>query len=218
VVRGVILAAGASSRMGRPKAALRLEHPGDTFLSRLLRTYIVAGIPDVVVVTGANAELVRASAGPPDARIRFAHNAAWETGQLSSLLAGLAAHLPGAGGRDDTIEAVMMTLVDVPLVLPATCVKVLSAWRATRAAIVRPARGGEHGHPVIFDRVLFDALRAADPRHGAKAVVRANADRILDVPIDDDGAFTDIDTPAEYETLLRRTKTPQSLGGSENLS
>ena len=203
--------------MGRPKAALPLNDRGETFLFRLLRTYLVAGLPEVVVVTGANVELVRAAAGPIDPRVHFAHNASWEAGQLSSLLTGLEARAPGTSHGDRLIEAVMMTLVDVPLVSPATCVRVLSAWRTSRAPIVRPARGDEHGHPVIFDRSLFDAFRAADPVQGAKAVVRAHADRILNVPIDDEGAFADVDTPAEYEALLRRTKTPQRHRGSENL-
>jgi molybdenum cofactor cytidylyltransferase len=216
VVRGLILAAGASSRMGRPKAALPITDRGDTFLSRILRTFIVAGVPEVVVVTGANAELVRAAAGRVGPRVRFEHNAKWEAGQLSSLVAGLDARVPGTAAGDDRIEAVMMTLVDVPLVSPATCVRVLSAWRASHAPIVRPARGDEHGHPVIFDRSLFDALRSADPLQGAKAVVRSHADRILNVPTDDEGAFTDVDTLAEYETLLRRTKKPQRPRGSED--
>ena len=205
MVRGLILAAGASSRMGRPKAALPLADRVDTFLSRLLRTYIVAGIPEIIVVTGAHAELVRAAAGRVDARVRFEHNAQWEAGQLSSLLVGLNAPVP-ASRSDLTIEAVLMTLVDVPLVSAATCARVVAAWRASRAPIVRPSRSDEHGHPVLFDRALFDALRAADPGQGAKMIVRAHADRILNVATDDQGAFADFDTDAQYQTLLRGTK------------
>lgn len=204
MVRGVILAAGASSRMGSPKAALPLSHRSDTFLARLLRTYVVAGVPEIIVVTGSNAEVVRAAAGPTDPRVRFVHNDAWPTGQLSSLVTAVdaAAYAPDASNR--LLEAVMVTLVDVPLVSADTCRRVLAAWRATRAPIVRPARGDVHGHPVIFDRALFDELRAADRETGAKAVVRAHAGAIVNVPIDDDGAFVDIDTVAEYEAALAR--------------
>jgi molybdenum cofactor cytidylyltransferase len=203
VVRGLILAAGASSRMGRPKAALALRDRADTFLSRLVRTFIVVGIPEVVVVTGANAELVQRAAGRVDARVRWAHNPQWRSGQLSSIVTGLDA---GSAAERRTIEAVMMTLVDVPLVSPSTCARVLAAWRESRPPIVRPARGHEHGHPVIFDRVLFDELRAADPLQGAKTVVRAHANQILNLPIDDDGAYADVDTEEEYDALLRRIK------------
>jgi molybdenum cofactor cytidylyltransferase len=101
---------------------------------------------------------------------------------------------------------VLMTLVDVPLVSPATCARVIAAWRESRAPIVRPARGDEHGHPVIFDRAIFAELRAADPQHGAKTVVRAHAAQILNVPIDDEGAFADADTEADYQSLLGRLR------------
>ena len=97
MVRGLILAAGASSRMGRPKAALPLTDRADTFLSRLLRTYIVAAVPEVVVVTGANAELVRAAAGRVDARVRFEHNANWE--QRATLVAARGTRRARARGR-----------------------------------------------------------------------------------------------------------------------
>src|SRR5262245_4539965 len=189
--------------MGCPKAALPLADRADTFLARILRTFIVAGIPDIVDVSGANAEVVRREADRFDRRVRVLHNAEWQTGQLSSLVTALDAAV--AGSRSDrVIEAVMMTLVDTPLVSPETCRRVVAAWRSGRAAIVRPARGDVHGHPVVFDRSLFDELRRADRKGGAKTVVRAHAADILNVPIDDDGAYIDVDTAAEYEALLAR--------------
>ena len=208
MVRGLVLAAGAASRMGRPKAGLPLTDRADTFLSRILRTLIVAGVPDIVVVTGAHAEIVLEAAGRFDRRVRFAHNADWQTGQLSSFLTGLAADA-GAWQTRRELEAVLMTLVDVPLVAPDTCRRVLAAWRATRKRIVRPARGDVHGHPVLFDRSLFDELRAADPQIGAKAVVRAHDGEILNVEVEDDGAFLDVDTDAEYQALLARLREPR---------
>jgi CTP:molybdopterin cytidylyltransferase MocA len=93
-----------------------------------------------------------------------------ETGQLSSLLVGLNA--PARGCRDDTIEAVMMTLVDVPLVSPTTWCACSPAWRASRAPIVR-RRGDDHGHPVIFDRALFDELRSRSVARRRRSSVRA---------------------------------------------
>ncbi len=196
VVRAVILAAGASSRMGRPKAALPLTDRADTFLSRLIRTFTAAGLPDIVVVTGAAADVVRAAAGCTNARVRFIHNAGWESGQLSSIVTGLDER-PG-----ERIEAALVTLVDVPFVSADTVARVLRAWRSSRAPIVRPARDGEHGHPVIFDRAIFQELRDADPRIGAKAVIRARAHAILDVPVDDPGAFLDMDTEHDYRAAV----------------
>lgn len=200
VVRGVILAAGASTRMGRAKAGLTLDSTGQTFLAQLVRQFTAARLPDIVIVTGAEPETVRKAAGPLRPPVRFEHNEQWASGQLTSLLAGLR---PRFG---DALEAIMVTLVDAPLVTDATVRRLLQVWRAQRAPIVRPARGETHGHPVIFDRVVFDDLRGADPRVGAKAVVRSHRECILNVPVDDPGAFVDIDTPDDYERLLRELR------------
>lgn len=189
-----MLAAGASTRMGRPKAGLALAR-GDTFLSRLTRTLLDAGLPRVVVVSGAQPDAVRAALRLRHRGVRLVRNAAWEGGQLTSLLAGLDAL------DSPRLEGVLVALVDVPLVARSTVAAVVAAWRRTRAPIVRPARGVEHGHPVIFDRAVFDELRAADPALGAKPVVRRHAEAIVDVPVDDPGAFRDFDTPEEYEAV-----------------
>ena len=179
--------------MGQPKAALTIAHRADTFLSRIIRSLTSAGLPDIVVVTGAAADVVRRAAGRVDRRVRFVHNARWEDGQLSSLLVGLG---------DSRLEAALVTLVDVPFVSPETISRVLQAWRSSRAPIVRPARGDLHGHPVVFDRAVFKQLHAADLAAGAKSVVRAHAQDILNVPIDDAGAFLDVDTQQDYVTAI----------------
>ncbi len=186
--------------MGRPKAGLTLSDPADTFLSRLIRTFIAAGIPDIVVVTGSTPAAVRAAAGRTRRQVRFVHNAQWSHGQLSSLLEGLGRR------NEEVVEAALVTLVDAPLVSVATVARLLATWRERRPLIVRPARGEEHGHPVLFDRRLFDELRAADPALGAKTVVRAHEADIVNLPIDDPGAFLDIDTEQEYRDALRELR------------
>ena len=125
------------------------------------------------------------------------HHAGWAAGQLSSLLAGLAAV------DDAALEAIAVTLVDVPLVRAATVRVLLDAWRQSGAPVVRPAIGDRHGHPVhIFDRATFAALRAAPLDIGAKAVIVDYGARVLNVPTDDAGVLRDVDTPAEYAALL----------------
>jgi molybdenum cofactor cytidylyltransferase len=99
----------------------------------------------------------------------------------------------------------LLTLVDVPLVSPATIRAVIDRYKATQAPIVRPVRGDEHGHPVLIDRSLFGLLRAADPAAGAKPIVRDHVSVAGDVVTEDDGAFVDIDTPAAYERVLHDT-------------
>lgn len=217
IVPGVVLAAGRSSRMGRPKALLPAGG-GETFLSRIVRTLREGGVRDVVVVAASDGPLreIRAalaslapgapdtggaalSGASPDARIVL--NPDPSRGQLSSLLCGLEAV------DQPNVSAMLLTLVDIPLVESATVRALLDAYANTRAPVVRPVQAdpavGEahrrHGHPVILDRALFDPLRAADPAEGAKPVIRACDSRAVTVPVDDPGAFADIDTPEAYQ-------------------
>jgi len=195
MIRAIVLAAGASSRMGQAKAALPLGTTGDTVVSRVVATLLAAGLPSVAVVAGAHIDAVRAAMPRFEPRACVIEHPGWAQGQLSSLLAGLAAV------DDPQLEAILVTLVDVPLVRPDSVAAIVHAWRQTRAPIVRPVDGDRHGHPVVFDRAVFDDLRCADPAVGAKAVFAAHASRRLDVSISDDGAFLDIDTPTEYRIV-----------------
>ena len=200
VIPAIVLAAGRSSRMGRAKATLPLGD-GDTFLTRIVRTFLDAGVDDVVVVVGHDAEAIVAafarerSAGALRCQPRLRSR--------STLVA-----LAGLGVVDRPgVDAVLVTLVDVPLVSAATVRTVLDCYRRTHAQVVRPTSGTRHGHPLLIDRSLFDALRAADPAAGAKPIVRAHASPAGDVAVDDEGAFTDIDTPEDYERLNRAGAT-----------
>lgn len=198
MIPAIVLAAGRSSRMGRPKALLPLEN-GDTFLSRIVRTLQAAGVEDVVVVLGHDAEAIAESMAATDLRVRVAFNREYDRGQLSSLLAGLnVVDRPG-------VQAVLVTLVDVPLVSEATVRAVIERYRETRVPIVRPRSGERHGHPLLIDRSVFDELRRADDAAGAKPVVRAHASDNGDVAVRDEGAFVDIDTTADYRRIADRT-------------
>jgi molybdenum cofactor cytidylyltransferase len=195
MIPAIVLAGGKSSRMGRPKALLSVGASGVTFFDRITRTLVEAGFEDIVVVVGADAEAIRRGVTLTPG-VRIVDNPDHERGQLTSLIAGLRA-------IDATrATAALVTLIDVPLV-SATTVRTLIAVQCQRnASIVRPVSNGRHGHPVIFGRALFDELKRADPSQGAKPVVRAHAEDMIEVPIDDEGAFIDIDTPEEYERLI----------------
>ena len=198
MIAPIVLAAGESTRMGSPKALLP-DRDGRPFVARIIRTCAEAGFDEVTIVTGTlHARIVAAvAADRPPIAVRFARNPDPSRGQLSSIWTGLdAAVHPGT-------RAILVTLVDVPFVSSATVRAVADVYRRSGAAIVRPAIDGRHGHPVVFDRALFDALRRADPSAGAKSVLRANADAIVHVTVDDHGSFVDVDTPDEYERLLR---------------
>ena len=192
----VILAAGDSTRMGSPKAAL-LTPGGTTFVARIVQTLRDASVDDLVIVTGRHHDAVVAAIArnerstPP----RIVRNPDPSRGQLSSLLTGMDVVVT------PQTDAVLMTLVDVPLVRVSTVTMVIDTWRRLRAPIVRPAIGDQHGHPVIFDRAVFDELRRAPLDAGAKSVVRAHEHEIVNVPVDDEGCVRDVDTPSDYEEM-----------------
>jgi len=193
VIPAIVLSAGRSSRMGRAKALLPLAG-GDTFLVRIVRTFLEAGVDDVVVL-GHEADAIAASCAASGVPARFVVNSEYDRGQWSSLIAGLGTvDRPGVAG-------VLVTPVDVPLVSAVTVRAVIDRYRRSHARIVRPTSGARHGHPLLIDRSLFPELRAADPSEGAKPVVRAHASPEGDLDIADEGAFTDIDTVADYERI-----------------
>jgi CTP:molybdopterin cytidylyltransferase MocA len=195
VLPGIILAAGRSSRFGRPKALLPAG--ATTFVGAVLSALAVGGIEEIVVVTRPG-DSALASEVPRAARAaRIVENPKDEAGQLSSLLAALdAVDRPG-------VDGVLVTLVDVPLVTAAAVRALIAAHRdGPGAAILRATHRGRHGHPVIFTRETFAALRAADEGSGAKAVMRQYG--VLDVEVDDPGVVEDVDTPADYVRLFGR--------------
>ena len=199
MIPAIVLAAGKSSRMGRPKALLPIGPDHDTFLTRIIAELRAGGVDRIIVVIGGNAPAVRASL-PPDPWITVVENANYEQGQLSSLLVGLDA------ATREQVDAVMVTLVDLPLITAATVRAVLAGHQQSpHAALVRPRRGLRHGHPAIFHRMLFDELRNADPSRGAKPVVLAHQAEEVHVDVTDDGPFTDVDTPDDYDRWIRPT-------------
>ena len=204
MIPAVVLAAGRSSRMGRPKGTLPADDR-DTFLSRIVRTFLAAGVDDVVVVLGHDAETVAESFSRSGLPARFALNREYDRGQVSSLQAGLAVvDRPG-------VTAALLTLVDVPLVSESTIRSVIARFHETHAPVVRPVNAGRHGHPILISRALFDLVRAADDEHGAKPVIRAHASDAGDVSVDDEGAFVDIDTADEYRRIIAQTLRPDKI-------
>ncbi len=190
----IVLAAGRSSRFGRPKA---LAGAGETtFITQILQVLADADVEERVVVgrPGDDALSVEVAKATPPARLVV--NAEPDRGQLSSLIAGLNA----VDGVD--VAGAIVLLVDMPLVTAPTIRRLIDASRTSNALVVRAVYDGRHGHPVIFKRAAFDALRRADPSVGAKAVVHALGSE--DVPVADRGVVQDIDTPADYERLFGR--------------
>jgi molybdenum cofactor cytidylyltransferase len=191
VIAGIVLAAGSSSRLGRPKQLLPLA--GEPLIRYTIRRILASSLDDLTVVVGHEAEAVGAALRGFPVRIVFNPNAA--QGQSTSVLAGLEA-LPA-----DT-EAALFLLGDQPGIDPAVVDALITAWRESEARVVAPRYTGGIGNPVLFDRHAFPELLALRGDAGARRIVRAHheAGDLLLVPIDAQ-APPDVDTEADYAAL-----------------
>jgi CTP:molybdopterin cytidylyltransferase MocA len=191
VIAAVILAAGASRRMGSPKALL--DYQGELFLNRLIR--VLGAVCDpVIAVLGYHADAIRARA---IGNVQFVVNPDPERGQLSSLQTGLAA-VP----RD--VEGFLFTPVDSPAVRESTLHQLVERFRDRKAAtqFVIPRYEGKRGHPVFAAAPLLAEFLDLPLTAQAKDIVHAYVPRTEYVDVDDPGILADIDDRAAYEQLV----------------
>jgi molybdenum cofactor cytidylyltransferase len=198
VIVSVILAAGRSQRMGRPKALLPHVDGATSFLAYLVRTCRAGGVATVLVVGREEDRALREEVQRAAATLVI--NPDPERGQLSSLIAGLdvAEHTFGA-------DAIMLIPVDVPMITAAAVRVLVDRAAGESAPILRATAGRRHGHPVIFARQVFAELRTADPALGAKAVLHADPTRVVDVDVGEPGVVFDVDTPEDYRRAFGRS-------------
>ena len=180
----LVLAAGLSRRSGTTNKLLATVD-GRPMVRAVAETVLEAGFRPVLAVTGHEREKVRAALGGLD--VGFAHNPDYAEGMASSIRHGVAA-------LDDDVAGVLIALGDMPWVAAETLVALAGAFdAASRLDICRPAHAGKPGNPVLFGRRHFAALMALTGDVGAKGVIAANPDSVVDVPVDDTGVQRDLD-------------------------
>jgi molybdenum cofactor cytidylyltransferase len=184
MITGVVLAAGASSRMGQPKLLLPLA--GEALVRRVVRQVLEAGFEDVLVVVGSEHERIVAALDGLAARTVL--NPDYATGMGSSFRTAIGA-LPDS-------SAAMFALADQPLVRPDDYRRLLDAYRTQTGGIVSVRYGEVTAPPHLFDRAYFAELAVLE--HGARPVLQRHADAttILRFPPE---LLLDIDTPDDYE-------------------
>jgi molybdenum cofactor cytidylyltransferase len=190
VIAGIILAAGASSRMGSPKALL--EYRGETFVNRLIRVLSRSCDP-VIVVLAHHAPAIRAQADP---HAQFVVNPDPDRGQLSSLQTALAV-VPSE------VDGFFFTPVDCPAAEPET-VSFLThavAQRDPATLLVVPQFQGKHGHPVFAAHPLIAEFLALPATAQAREVVHAHKHQTRYINVDDPGILADIDDIEAYRRL-----------------
>lgn len=191
-IGAVVLAAGASSRMGSPKQTLQFR--GESLLRRAVLAALNAECRPVIVVTGAHSELSRSELEGLD--VREVLNTRWETGMASSIRMGVEGLVSAAPDAD----AVVLMLCDQPHVTAEVISGLVEAHRASGRAVVASTYGGSFGVPALFSRTLFAELMRLQGMSGAKEVIKRHAQDAHFLPFQN--GEVDVDTPDDFSRLI----------------
>lgn len=190
----IILAAGASSRMGKPKQLLKVD--GQYMLDRSILAAIRADINPPVVVLGANAGLIESHATQLK-RCIVVKNDNFQMGLSTSLKCGIQAAPPQT-------EAYIFILADQPLVSSTLLIEMMKEFEQTKADLLYPIFQGRRGNPVIVTSRLHDRLLLATGDSGAKFLFADNSLKIVPYPVTTSAVIADVDTPEDFQELCRQ--------------
>jgi molybdenum cofactor cytidylyltransferase len=192
-VSAVVLAAGASARMGRAKQLLPLGR--NTMLAQTLENVLAVRLDERVLVLGSSAEAIRQQL--PQAQLeqfKVVVNQDYGQGMATSLRAGLSA-------LDPRSDAALIILGDQPFIRPRTLDQIVDGYGRSRAPIVIPSYHGDRGNPVLLDRSVFSEVMALEGDIGCRAIFGSHLEDILKVEVEDPGVLFDIDDQGDYDRL-----------------
>jgi len=199
-IAAIILAAGASTRLGRPKQLLTVD--GKTLLARTAEQALFAKFSEVVVVLGAGANSIRQSIRYLP--VQIVENPHWATGMGSSIACGV--RFLEKNKRSP--EGVVLMTCDQPFLTSEVLVTLVEKWRETRAGIVASQYEKGFGTPAFFYQNFFDSLKELTEKQGAKKIMTKHSKEMAFVPFPM-GAF-DIDTEKDFEQLKQwKEKQPR---------
>jgi molybdenum cofactor cytidylyltransferase len=187
MISAIVLAAGKSERMGRPKALLPFR--GRTFVENILEAISRSEIRHTVVVVGHHRQEIECSVALPS----VVFNPDYAQGMITSFQAGIRALPPNTSGS-------FLFLVDHPLVDAAVIEALIAGLAPNR--ILLPTYQGRRGHPVLFASEVLQEILALPASQGANVVVRKDPTRIIEVPVNAPGILIDIDTPEQFIQLM----------------
>jgi molybdenum cofactor cytidylyltransferase len=197
-VAAILLAAGRGTRMGGPNKLLE-DIRGKAMVRRAAEAAVSSRASPVIVVTGHEADRVASALNGLD--VQRVHNPAFADGLSTSLKAGVAA-LPADA------DAAAVVLGDMPDVNAALIDRLITAIDPARGALIAvPTREGRRGNPVVWSRRFFDELARIDGDMGARHLISQHNEAVVEVPVEDEAAFHDIDTPEALKRAREHAKT-----------
>ncbi len=194
---GIILAAGTGSRMKQTKQLL--SYRGKPLLQHIIDAATGSMLAKVILVLGHEAEVIRKRIVLNDI-VEVIQNPYYRSGQSGSLKVGLAA-------VSETCEAAMFLLGDQPLINSEVIDRIIQQYDKTGSTLVIPRYEGTRGNPVLIDQSLFKELEQLSGDTGGRELFRCHHEAIEYLDIQADAILTDIDTPEDYQRLLKRQRT-----------
>lgn len=191
MIWALVLAAGESKRMGRPKQLLPFANK--TILETVIDRITQSTVDEILVVLGANREQIEEVT--KDLPVKSVYNPRFKEGMLSSVQKGFAS-LP------DDAEAVLIFLGDQPMVPGSVIDQIIRAYRSTKKGIVLPVYDRKRGHPVLISTKYRKDVSHLDPEIGLRELVHNHPEDILEVDLDSSSVLEDIDTPEDYKKLM----------------
>ena len=191
MLSAILLAAGQSRRMGRPKQLMPLGQ--STLLERAVDNLLNSSVDETIVVLGHQAqEIGKKIAFKP---VKIALNPDYQKGMSRSIAAGLAELNPES-------QAVMLALADQPLVASATINQLIDAFKKHDKGIALPTHRGRRGHPIIFDIKYKAELFKLKGDIGGREIIQNHPDDVLKVAVDSESVISDIDTQDDYQSQI----------------
>ena len=192
MIAAIVLAAGMSQRMGKPKLLLKLN--GDTIIEHIIKELQQSSVDSIIVVLGHNPQPLKELLSSYSVKTVINEN--YKEGMTSSFKVGL-------NEVKDTADAALLVLGDQPFISHTLINKLIDTYKKTsEAKIVSPIYEGKKGHPVLFDKSLFDEILSLPPDKYIREVIHNHYDELATIPWDK-GTILDIDTPEDYVEALK---------------
>lgn len=204
-VAGIILAAGASTRMGKPKQLLRLDD--EPLVKLAAKEAVRSRLGEVIVVTGSMHDDIEQALERMPVQVLF--NSFWQQGQSTSVATGVKS-------VDQTMQAMLFLLCDQPLIHAGLIDQIIAVYEETGAAIVAPRFKSRIGNPVLFARETWQGrLMSLTGDEGARRILKENPDSIAYVEVENEDVFRDIDTPEDFDAVRSLWHRRSSKKGKE---